>query len=471
MTEIPHVYGYGYGVPGHPLLRVDGTGRSISLVDTPPGSRSVLFTGPPGMGKTAELNRFQAFAQQQGWPVFRVDASAREGLENRFARAVGDDLGILRKEHGFWATRKLKKTLRDLFRGRRDTQHGIEARTPPVLPTPQLIYKYQFDGNASEEPTSTLNELSERVGELAARMGGRAVIMIDNVDRASPRDLAAVVELTEHLERNGQPVMLVASGGEQTPSLLLRASRGMGAAETDILQHYDIRECRPFTADELRPALAAQFAHAGVRAEPAAMQSLLDQANGSPQRLQRLGAAAVEYGLRWPNGVDQQVANAAIRTVDERSKYAYKATWDNSTPAERDLIVRTLASGQRGTSVPHVKQQAGPDRWHVVEEARQSVVDRGVMRESGGRMRFADPGFERWTAQHVGDSLAHQAVPVNHLLAQQGGQWGPVVGGPDDPAQASPQAGIPVAPDHGARQPVGQAGQGGRHRADRGTGR
>jgi hypothetical protein len=117
MTVTPHVYGYGYGPPGHPLMRVDGTGRSISLTDTPPSTHSVLFTGGPGMGKTAELNRFQAFSQQQVWPVLRVDASAREGLENRFARAVGDDLGTLRKEHGFWATRKLKKTLRNLFKG------------------------------------------------------------------------------------------------------------------------------------------------------------------------------------------------------------------------------------------------------------------------------------------------------------------------------------------------------------------
>ncbi len=469
MTEIPHVYGYGYGAPGHPLMRVDGTGRSISLVDTPPSSGSVLFTGPPGMGKTAELNRFQAFAQQQGWPVFRVDASAREGLENRFARAVGDDLGMLRKEHGFWATRKLKKTLRDLFRGRRNAQHGIEARTPPILPTPQLIYKYQFDANSSDEPTSTLNELSERVGELAARKHGRAVIMIDNVDRASPRDLAAVVELTEHLERNGQPVMLVASGGERTPSLLMRASRGMGPAETDILQHYDIRECRAFTADELRPALAAQFGYAGVRVDPAAMQFLLDQANGSPQRLQQIGTAAVEYGQRWPNGLDQQVANAAVRTVDERSKYSYKATWDNSDHAERDLITRTLASGQLGTSVPHVKQEAGPDKWHAVEEARQSLLDRGVLRESNGRLRFADPGFERWTAQHLGDSLAHQAVPVQQVLSQQQ-QSAPRVGGSFDPAQAPPRAGGPVQPGQSARQPAGQGGPG-RHRTDRGTAR
>jgi hypothetical protein len=235
------------------------------------------------------------------------------------------------------------------------------------------------------------------------------------------------------------------------------------------LQHYDIRECRAFTNDELRPALAAQFGYAGVRVDPAAMQFLLDQANGSPQRLQQISTAAVEYGQRWPNGVDQQVANAAVRTVDERSKHSYKATWDNSDHAERDLLTRTMASGPRGTSVPHVKQEAGPDKWHAVEEARQSLVARGVLRESNGRLHFADPGFERWTAQHVGDSLAHHAVPVQQVLSQQQ-QWGPPMGGSFDPAQAPPRAGGPVQPGRGARQPAGQAWPG-RHRSERGTGR
>jgi hypothetical protein len=292
-----------------------------------------------------------------------------------------------------------------------------------------------------------------------------------------------VIELTEHLERSGQPVMLVASGGEQTPSMLMKASRGMRGAETDILQHYDIRECRPFTADELRPALAAQLAQGRVRADPAAMQTLLDSVNGSPQRLQRLGAEAVEYGQRWPHGVTQDVASAAVNTVDDRSKYIYKATWDNSTQADKDLITRAAASSVRGLSVPSVKQQAGPEKWGAVEDARQSLVDRGVMRESGGRMRFADPGMERWAAQHAGDSIAHQAVRVQQVLNRQQQtapqaipQTQPYAAG--YPAQQQ-YAGQPPAAQHGGQPSPGQQGarpsqtaQGCRHRApDRGNGR
>jgi hypothetical protein len=233
--------------------------------------------------------------------------------------------------------------------------------------------------------------------------------------------------------------------------MLMKASRGTSGAETDILQSYDIRECRPFTADELRPALAAQLAQGQVRADPAAMQALLESASGSPQRLQRLGDAAVEYGGRSPIGVTPDIAEAVISTVNEQSKYIYKATWDNSSAAEHDLITAAAVRGDRGVGLSSM-QQAWPDKAAHVEEARRSLVDRGVMRESGGRLTLADPGMLQWAAQRV--RATQLSVPVKAVLDHERSaqQTQPQV-------QPKPLPVVQQGPQTAEAQPVQQSGQ------------
>lgn len=195
----------------------------------------------------------------------------------------------------------------------------------------------------------------------------------------------------------------------------------MSGVEADIGRLYDIRECRPLTDDQLRPGLTVPLAQRGIPAEPAAVEALLQSANGSPQRLQLLGAAAMEMA-RPPAGVNAEVAEVAIGNVNAQSAMLYEAAWNNSTDGEKDLMARAAVRGQRGLSVPSVTQAAGPDQWAAVDASRQSLKARGVMRESDGseRMRFADPGMQQWVRAHVGQSAAHLGVQLPTPGRQQG---------------------------------------------------
>lgn len=415
--------------PEYWAARVDPTGRPISLPDTAPRGNAVLFTGPPGMGKSLELDRAEALARQQGCLTVRVDASPREPLENRFVRAIGEDLGRLRKDHGFWALRKLKKTLRELTQRHRGTRQGAEIRLG-AMPV-QGVLKREWNAPENDGVPSTLNELSDSIGDLAARQRRPAVLLIDNLDTASERDLAAVNELAAHLERRGRPVYLVAAGGDQAVTRLLGASRGLSGVESDIGRLYDIRECRPLTDDQIRPMLTVPLARRGILAEPAAVEALVESANGNPRRMQQLSAAL------GPQNLTTTVANAAIDRVNTQSRMIYQAVWNNSTDAEKDLLARAAVRGQRGLSVPSVTQAAGMDHWVGIDKARQSLVARGLVRENTNRLRFADPGLQAWVQSRVGQSAAHAGVPVPKLSqAPAPGQAGERPSRPGRPAAA-----------------------------------
>lgn len=397
--------------PAHTVTRTDRSGRSISLPDTPPRSRSVLFTGAPGMGKSIELDLAQALARHQGWTCVRVDASPREPLENRFVRAVSEDLGGMRKRHGHRALRRLKKTLRDLTQRTRSQQNGAELRFG-VAPV-QAVVKKQWEAPGKDGVGTTLNQLSDDLGELAAKKRQPVILMVDNLDVASDRDLAALTELAAHLERADRPVYLVGAGGELATTRLMQASGGLSGIETDVTSRFDVRECRPFTDDQLRPALTEPLARAGIPAEPSAVGALLQAANGNPRRLHDLADAAVE-AARPPYGVTTDVAKAATEEVNSRSRLLYQAAWNNCSDAEKDLLAKVAVRGQRGLGMASETQAAGPGKWQSVDAARQSLVARGLLREgdSGQRVRMADPGLQDWVQLRVGRSAAHAGVAV-----------------------------------------------------------
>ncbi len=429
MTMTPQGNPYGYGPPaqpglGHPLTRTDSTGRSISFGDRQPRTRSVLYTGGPGMGTSFELNRAVQFANQRDWAVIRVDASSREPLENRFARTVGDQLGHLRKRYGFFAVRGLKKTVQKLLTRKQGTQNGLELRTPsPGGLLPQIVTKRQWDAKGSEDPGRTLNDIADQIGQLADKRNSAALIVIDKVDQASDRDLAAINELAAHLERSGQPVQLVMGGGVAAPTRLMHPSMMASGIETDIGRLYDIRDCRPFADWQLQWAANDYMSQRGIPIEPAAVQTLAQSANGNLARLQRDAEVAASLA-QPPYGVTQAVAQHAVRVENERDARIYEAKWNNSTDAERTLMTQAAQRGPQGIDVRRMAANLGDTERNELLATAKRLEFRGVFREENGRMTFADEGMAQRVITEVGNPAVYQGVPINapDLAPQEQGQ-------------------------------------------------
>jgi len=407
--------------PAYVMTRTDQSGRPISLDRRGPTSHSVLFTGGPGMGKTLELDRAQQAARRNDWTCVRVDASPREPLENRFVRAVAEDLGGLRKRYGFFSLRKLKKTLRDLTQRSRSQQHGAELRFG-VAPV-QAVVKKQWEAPGKDGVGTTLNQLADNLGELAAKKGTPVLLMVDNLDVASDRDLAALTELSAHLEQDGRQVYLIGAGGEMAATRLLAASGGMSGIATGVTNRFDLRECGPLADDELRPSLTEPLRQAGVRYEDLAIDNLLKAANGDPGRLRDLAESSLE--LAQPAyGITADVAKAATAQVNARSRVFYQAAWNSCSDAEKELLAKGAVRGSSGLSMPGETQAAGPGQWQAVDAARQGLVARGMLRDTGQRVKVSDPGLQDWVETRVGQSAAHSGVAL-------AGTAGPALGTPE----------------------------------------
>jgi hypothetical protein len=420
-----------FGTPRHPATRVfrtDHFGRQVSLDQRPPDYRSVLFTGPPGMGTSLELDRTQAMADRWGWTSIRINASPREPLENRFVRAATADLGKFRKQHGFRATRKFKKVLGDLAQRTRNAQNGAELRVG-VAPM-QVVAKRQWDEAPKDNVGSTMKELADHLGELALDHGKPVVLMVDNLDVATDRDLTALTELSAHLERSGRPVFLVGAGGAMTTARMMEASGGRSGVANTVMERFDIREVGPMTDDELRPTLVEPLeGENGMDYQPEAIDHLLRSANGSPSRLHDLAETAVRLARPTGGGLTTDIAKAATAYLNDQSRPLYQGAWNNCSNQEKDLLARVGVRGPQGLTMRAVTQAAAPGRWQELDEARQSLVAKGMLRETGDKVTLADPGMHEWVQTRLGQSVAHLGIAL-----------------PTAPTQAVTQAAVTTEP-------------------------
>ncbi|MFK4083414.1 hypothetical protein ACI2LF_04855 [Kribbella sp. NPDC020789] len=413
--------------PAYAVPRTDRLGRPITLTPALPERRAMLFTGPPGLGKTRELDHAAELAAQQGWTAIRIEASGREPLEHRLTRAISADLGKLRREFGGYRVRKLRRTVRELTQRQRKVQHGAEVRVGggPV----QFVTKRQWDATPQGSPGSSLNDVADELGELAASADRPVLLLVDNVDAATPYDLAGLNELAVHLERRGRPVWLVAAGGAMATSRLMAASERMSGTNL-----FDIREVGPMTDAELRSVLTVPLDRAGTPYESAGIDRLVRSANGDPSRLRTLTDAALELADPAITGA---VAEAAAARVQERSAVLFQGRWGKSSAPEKDLMARVAAQGSNGLLMPPELATAGAGRWQPIDQARQELVARGILREHGERVTFAETGLQDWVNTYLGQTPAapvHQAPAPAAEISTPKSAIGQVFGTTRNPA-------------------------------------
>ena len=399
--------------PAHRVLRKDQYGRQLSLDKRPPDSRSILFTGQPGSGTSRELDQTEALAERYGWTSLRINASPSEPLENRFARAATADLGKFRKRHGRIAAHLLKRTLAQVTQRTRNAQQGAELRLG--VRGFQVVAKRQWDEVPQDNLGKNLNDLADHLGKVALRDGKPVVLMVDNLDVAADRDLAALVRAVRSISRRSasrRPWSERRRADDHTR--MLEASGGRSGAETSVIDRFDHREIAPMTDDELRPTLTEPLRGTDIDAQPEAVDTLVRSANGSPSRMRDLAEVAVQLG-RPVDGITTDVAQAAIAQVNDLSRPLYQAQWNNCSAEEKDLFARVGGRGPQGMTIRREIHEAESGRWQELDRARQLLVARGMLREhgeNGGQVTVADPGMHEWIQTRLGQSVAHLGVAL-----------------------------------------------------------
>jgi hypothetical protein len=342
------------------------------------GPRDPWFThayyGDRGVGKTVLLDAIGQRAAGMGWVV--VPTAVRAG---RFLDAL---VGLGLAE----AIERLRRRTR-LGKGDLTITAGLDLGVVKAKAT-------QERRSAWLPPEAELEVALREVGELAARKRRGALVTVDEVHAADPRELVLMSQTLQLVtKRRGLPVALVVAGLPHLPVLL-------SGEEMTFLERMPKHELGFLGADATRLALTKPAADLGVRFADASLRTLADASAGYPYFVQLLGYHAWE--ARTGDVIDERAAAAAVeRSARMAAGQVFSPRWERLAPKEREFL-RTMAElvasgGDPAVAIREVWERLGVDSYEDVSYLRIRLLQKGVVQPvRRGVLRFTFPGMAEW---------------------------------------------------------------------------
>lgn len=337
-------------------------------LDEGPGSpmRSVLISGPRGIGKTVLLNELEERAASRGWLVLRLP----EG--HRLIRELEESiLPSLLTEHDPEAIR------------RRLTGGGV---SPLGSLATEVVERYPI--------TESITRMLARLAALAAEHGSGLLLTLDEVQAAAPEDLEQLASAYQHLVRDDAEVALVAAG------LPVGIDALLDHPGTTFLRRAERIDLHLLTDEQVGQAAQQTIRAAGKVISPEALEELVAIVHGYPYLLQLVGYRA------WRDaGTDGVLTAADVRgsrpiVVDRMSRLVHTPAL-RGVPEGQLAYLRAMAQDDGPSSTGEIARRLGVSKQHQNMQ-RTRLINRELITPAGhGLIDFALPYLREHVRTHL----------------------------------------------------------------------
>lgn len=348
------------------------------------GDRAWVINGLRGVGKTVLLNELMNQVSGEGWIAAKVEVTPATPLPVALSTAL---VRAMRTATGRHPVPRLQRLL-GVFKAFSLTVNpaGTVSLGAEVTATSGVADSGRF----SED----LAMLFEVLGETCRDLGIGTLILIDELQEASPEDLTAINTAVHHIGQGDVPlpVLLVGAG---LPSLPAQLAEATSYAE----RLYDYRSIGLLDDAAASAALTGPTQQQDVEWNSDALAAALEIAAGYPYFLQSAGKHVWDAAITSPITVDdvEVGGNFARQEVDEG---LYRSRWERATPAQRQLL-RVIGDLGQGGSVG-IADVARHLRKRVTDlsVARRDLIRKGLLyAPERGMLAFTVPGMHTFIAK------------------------------------------------------------------------
>ena len=346
------------------------------------GDRGWILNGLRGVGKTVLLNELLEQVSDRGWISAKVEAGASESLSVALNQSLSR---ALRTATGRHPEGRLRRVL------------GVfKAFSLTVDPGGNVSLGMDVDPVRGVADTGRfaddLAALFETLGEAARDLGVGVLVLVDELQEATPDELAALNTAVHHIGQGDLPYP-VAIVGAGLPSLPAQLAEATSYAE----RLYDFRPIGLLPVEAAREALTVPARERGVEWIPEGLASAVDTAGGYPYFIQAIGKHVWDNARTSPISLDDvEVGLAAAR--QEVDDGLYRSRWERATPAQRDLL-RALAAlgGENSAAVADIAKAMGKSRTSDISVARNELIKKGLTyAPERGFLAFTVPGMHEF---------------------------------------------------------------------------
>ncbi len=348
-------------------------------------AQSMVLYGLRGVGKTVLLNELADAARQDGWIVGTIEADLGSGRTPFRNQTVATLDTALRHAQG-----KPKSAGR--FQAALRT---FKSFSPGVAPDGALSIGIELDPNHGRADTGSLQadlcDLAIDLGEAAVELGVGTVLMIDEMQHLDLDELAAICRACHETVQRNLPFFVIGAGLPNLPGLLAEAK-----SYSERLFNY-VRIDRLQRADAI-VALTAPASEEQVEWEPAAIDVVVDAADGYPYFIQQFGQTSWNAAAESPISVSD-AADGIRRGLEQLDHGFFRARWERATPGEREYLATMAEDGAGPSSTGEVAQRLGR-KPAALGPVRAKLISKGlVYAPEHGHIAFTVPGMAEFIAR------------------------------------------------------------------------
>ncbi len=361
-------------------------------------AKGQLLLGLRGVGKTVLLNEIRARATEEGCRVVMVEAS--EG------RKLPDLLVPL-----------LRQLILQLDRGERVSHQARQAlRTLRSFASAFKVAVGDIEFGLDAEPGSAdsgdleidLPDLFEAVARAAQDRETAVVLLIDEVQYLSERDLSALIVAVHRVTQRALPLIFLGAGLPQLAGLA-------GNAKSYAERLFDYPPVGALEEADATEALRTPALKVGVDYEDHALDMIVRVTHGYPYFLQEWGKHAWNTADQTPiSAEDAQAATGrAVRGLDQGF---FSVRLDRLTPREK-AYVRAMAELGPGPHRSGDIAEALDMKVQAAGSLRDKLIRKGMIYSPAhGDTAFTVPMFDEFMRRSVPWPLAPEAARAHHAL-------------------------------------------------------
>ncbi|MFK5584928.1 ATP-binding protein [Serinicoccus sp. LYQ131] len=314
-----------------------------------PGSpmRSILISGPRGMGKTVVLNELEDRARTRGWHVVRLPEGPGMVEETEQSLLPG-----------------LLARVDPAAEQRRVTGGGIHA-----------VGSISTEIDHTYPHTQSLTAMLARLATLAAERGTGVLLTLDEVQSVEVAEVSRLASAYQHLLRDDHEIAFVGAGLPVGIATLLK-QRG-----TTFLRRAERLQLGPLDEAEVADAAVRTVRAAGRVISPEAVRLLVRIAHGYPYLLQLVG-----YHAWRAAGTDEVITERDVErtrevVVDRMSRLVHTPALLDVPPGQLDYL-HAMAQDDGPSATGLVAERLGVSRQHA-NVVRTRLIARELIAPAG----------------------------------------------------------------------------------------
>ncbi len=351
-------------------------------------SRSSIFVGLRGVGKTVLLNRVREMAEERAFLTVFIEAHEEKNLPALLIPPLRKILLRLNtaEQVGDLARRGLRvlKSFASNFKAKVTVADGVDV---------ELGIQSELGAADSGDLEHDLSELLVAIAEAAREKAVPVCLIIDELQYLNESEMSALIMALHQVSQRKLPLVMYAAG---LPLILGLAGRSKSYAER-LFAYPSISVLSHIAA---RQAIEKPVEALGVAFEPEAVEAILEKTGRYPYFLQQWGHEAWNVAQVSPITL-QTVLEATDRAIAQLDESFFRVRFDRLTKREKEFMFAMVQVGGEAQRSGDIAEQLKV-KTTSIGPLRSALIRKGMIYSPAhGDNAFTVPLFDQFLKRQL----------------------------------------------------------------------